>query len=276
MEEENANYPIEFPAEPQPGAPTNLIIVYISLVLAIIGIGLGGFVFYKTSILDKEQKNLSEELKSVSGLVSAIKNENQEQQGQEDQFNSGGVGSEIQESAPIIEEDTVSSRDKTRKQDLKTIAAGLEKYKIANQSYPISQGLEKLNNFEGKIYKALVVGGHLAFMPKDPLDSEGRFYGYKSTADGKGYQLTASLEDKNDSEGKANGSLWLYVISSNYSETQAQSNLPNKSDDKSNETNSSNSTSGDSGDEEASEEEDEEDDSEEENFELESGDETLE
>lgn len=253
MEEENANYPIEFPAEPQPGAPTNLII-YVALVLAIIGIGLSGFVFYKTSLLEKGQKNLSEELKSVSELVSAIENENQEQPGQEDQFNSGGTGSEIQGSAPIIEEDTASSRDKTRKQDLKTIAAGLEKYKTVNKSYPVSQGLEKLNNPESKTYKALVAGGHLASMPKDPLESEGRFYGYKSTADGKGYQLTASLEDKTDPEGKAGGSLWLYVISLNYSETQTQSNLPNKS----NKTNLSNSTN-DSGDEETSEEDDEED-----------------
>lgn len=253
MEEENTNYPIEFPAEPQPGAPINWIAL-VALVLAVVGVGFGGFVFYKTSLLEKGQKSLAEEIKSVSELVSAIENANQEQPGQseqseqleqKDRFNSGEVGSEIQEQAPITEEDTASSRDRARKQDLKAIAAGLEKYKAVNKSYPISQGLEKLNNPESKTYKALVVGGHLASMPKDPLDSDGRFYGYKSSTDGKSYQLTASLENTTDPEGKASGSLWLYFLSNIYNQYEAQPSSLNSSGgpNLSNLSNGSNETS---------------------------------
>lgn len=104
---------------------------------------------------------------------------------------------------------TPAGRDAKRKEDIRTISTLATAYFADNQSYPISSSADKLNLTSSILAQALVPK-YTAKLPADPLDPD-FFYGYTS-ADGKGYELSARLEDSTDIEATLVGSKYLFVI----------------------------------------------------------------
>lgn len=105
--------------------------------------------------------------------------------------------------------ETVQTRDAIRKKDLATVQTYLESYFNDNRAYPISSKLAKLNDPTSPAVTALVPK-YTASLPRDPKDPE-FFYGYRSL-EGKGYTLSARLENTADPEGKQEGSVFLYSV----------------------------------------------------------------
>jgi len=105
-------------------------------------------------------------------------------------------------------ESSIKARDAKRKSDLGTIKMGLMAYHKDNGSYPVSSEIDKTNNQNGVLAKALVPN-YLKSLPVDPQDPE-KWYGYKS--DGKTFTLWSLLEDKTDPAGKQDGQYFKYIL----------------------------------------------------------------
>lgn len=97
--------------------------------------------------------------------------------------------------------------DQRRKSDLKQVAAALEKYQQTTGSYPIAATPERLDQTDALVVTTLVPS-YIGVMPSDP--TSGRYYGYISN--GLTYELSAVLDDANDSQGVKAGARTLYVV----------------------------------------------------------------
>jgi len=115
-----------------------------------------------------------------------------------------GIGTQVSTS----QTSSANNADSQRKTDLNKIKAALEKYYTAKNQYPIANVAVNTNDENSSIYKALVPT-YLDQMLTDPA-APTYYYGYQS--DGKSYQLTAVLENKNDSDGQQVGKYFLYII----------------------------------------------------------------
>ncbi len=105
---------------------------------------------------------------------------------------------------------TTNANDTKRKTNLASIGTALESYKSANGSYPLAAALVKLNT-TANILQTSLVPSYLSALPADPKDSEGWYYGYKSS-DGKGYSLSTRLEDSSDTSGVTSNGVTLYEV----------------------------------------------------------------
>ena len=114
-------------------------------------------------------------------------------------------------SSPIDQGD-MYSRDKTRKSDLITIKAGLEKYKQTNGSYPKASEMVKLNT-KDNIVQTSLVPEFIASIPTDPKATEGWYYGYKS--DGSKFTLSARLENSADPQVTKVGEAYVHWVYNN-------------------------------------------------------------
>lgn len=103
---------------------------------------------------------------------------------------------------------TIEARDATRKKDLGIIKSALESYHKDNNSYPVSLSIDKTNNPNGVLAKALVPK-YLSSLPVDPNDPT-YWYGY--TSDGKSFTLWSLLENTSDPEGKRDGNYVKYIV----------------------------------------------------------------
>jgi predicted esterase len=103
----------------------------------------------------------------------------------------------------------IVKRDKRRVSDLNSISYMLLRYKEQNGSYPVSPSVVRLDQ-DNEITREIKSANHNMDIPVDP-DSPEYYYGYKST-DGKSYELSAVLEDKNDSRCRLEGNLCIYRI----------------------------------------------------------------
>ncbi|MFA7253655.1 MAG: hypothetical protein WC107_03795 [Patescibacteria group bacterium] len=104
----------------------------------------------------------------------------------------------------------VPTNDETRMSDLAGIKAALENYKIANKKYPIAVENVRLNTLGNAVEKALVPK-YISALAKDPNDSSGWYYGYKSI-NGSSFELSARIEDISDSQAKKVGNVYLYIL----------------------------------------------------------------
>lgn len=102
----------------------------------------------------------------------------------------------------------VNQNDATRKKDLANLKTALNKYYNDKQSYPLSASLSKTSDTDSPL--KVLVPNYIEALPLDPLAPTG-FYGYKSV-DGKGFELTAVLEDKTDLSGITVGNLYIYKV----------------------------------------------------------------
>lgn len=103
--------------------------------------------------------------------------------------------------------------DKARKADLKTAQEALERYYQKDGHYPISVERSKTTE-EGNIFKVeLAAKGHLLQVPLDPKHPN-YYYGYKSDAEGKSYELTCVLENRSDQEGIIINDAFFYRLKS--------------------------------------------------------------
>lgn len=107
-----------------------------------------------------------------------------------------------------------ATRDDRRKSDLASLQVDLNEYFAKNKKYPLattfSQG--RTDNPTTPL-KALIDGGYAEALPLDP--TEGYWYGYKSTSNGKSCSLTARLEVKTDPAGQYNQAkppIYLYTL----------------------------------------------------------------
>jgi hypothetical protein len=106
--------------------------------------------------------------------------------------------------------DKTAENDQKRKADLATLKNALESYKAEYGKYPIAPTTLKLN-IESNLISQKLAPDYITSLPKDPLDSEGWFYGYKSI-DGKSYYVSARLENVNDPEIKVVDNINLYFL----------------------------------------------------------------
>jgi len=96
-----------------------------------------------------------------------------------------------------------STRDLKRKGDLKIIEEALKKYSIDHEGhYPLLTDTSK-----DKKFLEILVPKYLTKVPLDPLNNTKYYYRYQS-ADGKNYQLSCALENKNDPEAQEG----LYIL----------------------------------------------------------------
>lgn len=107
--------------------------------------------------------------------------------------------------------------DTQRKNDLQQIKAALEKYFEDSQKYPVAKVLENSSKTTSTIYQALAPN-YLETMPTDPA-SPSKYYGYQS-ADGTSFELSAVLDNPDDTEGVKRGNLMLYILT-NVSEVES-------------------------------------------------------
>lgn len=114
--------------------------------------------------------------------------------------------------ATIVEEGDIYSRDKTRKSDLITIKAALEKYKQTNGSYPKASVMVKLN-IKDNIVQTSLIPEFIASIPADPKAAEGWYYGYKS--DGNKFTLSARLENSADAQVTKVGDAYIHWVYNN-------------------------------------------------------------
>ena len=100
---------------------------------------------------------------------------------------------DTEEETPI---DNVTIRDSQRKLDLKLISTMVENYKMKTGSYPLSRATAKLSEDNSVVHEIKIYND--AEIPIDPNDPE-YYYGYQSL-DGETFELTARLENIDDSE----------------------------------------------------------------------------
>ena len=113
------------------------------------------------------------------------------------------VGQEI--SAQEKAQDPKQKNDAKRKADLSQIMLALEMYNSDFDKYPVSKGLEKINDANCVLYK--ILEPYLSKLPVDQKDPE-YWYGYKSN--GKTYELTARLENLEDESCVTQNGVCLY------------------------------------------------------------------
>lgn len=101
---------------------------------------------------------------------------------------------------------TTSNNDATRKTDLVKIKDALKSYYQANQSYPVSEVVDKTN--DPKSVLTVLIPTYLPALPTDPISTQ--YYGY--TSDGKTFTLTAVLDDTTDPTGVKAGNYYLYKV----------------------------------------------------------------
>jgi hypothetical protein len=106
-------------------------------------------------------------------------------------------------------QETAFPEDQQRKNDLAQIKGALEKYFEGNQKYPIAAKIEKISDAKSTAYQALVPD-YIETMPNDPA-SPTKFYGYQSV-DGTSFELSAVLDNTEDTEGIQKGDLYLYLL----------------------------------------------------------------
>jgi len=105
---------------------------------------------------------------------------------------------------------TSDDRDNQRVKDLNDIGLAIDEYsKFNNNEYPVTSGYENISDENSYVYKLLRQDGYLRKKYEDPI-SGSYFYGYKS--DGKSYELTAALEDKNDPRCENIGNYCIYKL----------------------------------------------------------------
>jgi len=104
--------------------------------------------------------------------------------------------------------DLAKTRDNQRRSDLKSVADALASYKTKNSNYPVAASLVKLNASGNSLAKVLA-SGYIPSLPKDPQDSLGWYYGYKS--DGKTFTLSARMEES-AADTTQSGGINLYYL----------------------------------------------------------------
>jgi hypothetical protein len=115
------------------------------------------------------------------------------------------------ESSPATSSQNQSiQNDALRKADLLKIKNALEQYKSRFGQYPVATTMTKLN-VDSNVLIQKLVPNFISALPKDPLDLEGWFYGYKSI-DGKSYYLSTKIENTSDPEIKVIDNLNLYFL----------------------------------------------------------------
>jgi len=108
--------------------------------------------------------------------------------------------------------------DAKRKEDLSNLKTALKNYYTATQGYPVAVATEKTS--EPSSLKVLIPD-YITSLPVDPL-APTYYYGYKS--DGKTFELTCILEDKNDTSGVVMGNNFLYIITDATAESASSTN----------------------------------------------------
>lgn len=107
-----------------------------------------------------------------------------------------GTSSSATTTAPSVASAvTMAERDQTRKNDLQSIKAALEKYKSTNGRFPVANTMIHLNTADNVVQKALVPE-YISSLPEDPKATDGWYYGYKSN--GQTFTLSARLENSAD------------------------------------------------------------------------------
>ena len=99
------------------------------------------------------------------------------------------------------------TNDVVRKDDIQKMAVMLNKYYIDRSGYPIAPVIENTSDTKSMLRNTMVPL-YVDNIPTDPVGIH--YYGYKS--DGKSYELTAVLDDTNDTEGMQVGAVFLYKI----------------------------------------------------------------
>jgi len=127
-----------------------------------------------------------------------------------------GRGTDTEEvtQAPVS---NTNINDAKRKEDLANLKTALKNYYTATQGYPVVVATEKTS--EPSSLKVLIPD-YITSLPVDPL-APTYYYGYKS--DGKTFELTCILEDKNDTSGVVMGSNFLYIITDATAESASSS-----------------------------------------------------
>lgn len=107
---------------------------------------------------------------------------------------------------PTNTQSLASKRDKQRKEDLNAISVALAAYKKSTGSYPVGGDISALAPL------TTATPAYIAKINLDPLSDEasGVIVKYNYNSDGKTYTLTATLENKSDSDAQ-NG---LYIVKS--------------------------------------------------------------
>ncbi|TSC93655.1 MAG: hypothetical protein CEN91_166 [Candidatus Berkelbacteria bacterium Licking1014_85] len=102
---------------------------------------------------------------------------------------------------------TIVGRDSQRKTDLMSLNDALEKYYLANNSYPISDEVEHITSTS-----ATGIALSPTYISTIPIDPNGEYwYGYKS--DGITYMLSGRLEDTTDPLATLENGMAIYRIS---------------------------------------------------------------
>jgi len=112
-------------------------------------------------------------------------------------------------------------RDTQRKSDLANIKTALKIYYSVKQNYPATSGLEKSSDEKTALKELLP--NQISTLPIDPLSPQ-YFYGYKS--DGKTYELTCVLEDRDDPSGTMAGTYFIYKVTESSSDTPVVNPTP--------------------------------------------------
>lgn len=123
-----------------------------------------------------------------------------------------GEGAEAGKKEPQdgLENPTPDDRDNQRVKDLAEISAAIDEFAKFNKGiFPETGGYEKISEEDNYVFKLLRRNGYLKKIYKDPL-SGSYFYGYKSN--GNSYELTASLEDREDVRCVRSGELCIFII----------------------------------------------------------------
>lgn len=165
--------------------------IFIFLIVA--GLFYGSYDTWKSY---SEQKGL-EEGKSIDVPINPVKESADGVDG------GNGTGEQVQIPSG-------SERDNQRKLDLAEIARAIEEYAKFNKGeYPVTVGYEKISDKNNVLNQILRRDGYLTKEYADP-SSGASFYGYKS--DGKSYELTAVLENKNDISCMNIGNYCIYIL----------------------------------------------------------------
>lgn len=104
-----------------------------------------------------------------------------------------------------------TARDSQRKADLRQLKAALERYFFDHKEYPKTETAGIRTSTPKSPLEVLLAKGYLKTLPTD-IQEPIRWYGY--TSDGTQYELSAALENLEDPDGKARGTIVLLILTS--------------------------------------------------------------